>query len=89
MITECTLTGKICFLKLCLDNGTLVFYELNENKSYKKDDPDDRVTKIISIIFKSELDESYRQCGLALRQSGSLDYFWNYRIIDTFTAWKT
>jgi len=41
------------------------------------------VKKLISTIFKCELSGEYRQCGLALRTNGSLDYLWNFRIVDT------
>jgi len=41
------------------------------------------VKKLISVIFKCELSGEYRQCGLALRTNGSLDYLWNFRIVDT------
>ena len=38
---------------------------------------------MISVIFKCEMSGEYRQCGLALRTNGSLDYLWNFRIVDT------
>ena len=39
--------------------------------------------KLISTCFRDAVSRQYRQCGIALRESGSLDFYWNYRIVDT------
>jgi hypothetical protein len=44
----------------------------------------DPVKKLISIVFKCNDSEQFKHCGIALRNSGSLDFFWNYRIVDSF-----
>jgi hypothetical protein len=42
------------------------------------------VKKLISVIFKCNDSGSFKQCGIALRNTGSVDFFWNYRIVDSF-----
>lgn len=43
----------------------------------------DPVKKLISTIFLSEETFEYKQCGIALRHSGSIDFFWNFRVVDS------
>ena len=67
-------TGQISFLKLNVQDGTLWLDELNDQTVKKQIDNHDRVKKVHSIIFKCEDSAAYKQCGLALRNSGSLDF---------------
>jgi hypothetical protein len=53
---------------------------VSTNKSY------DPVKKLISTCFKDNVSGQFKQCGVALRESGSLDFFWNYRIVDSFVV---
>jgi hypothetical protein len=41
------------------------------------------VKKLISTIFLSEESGEYKQCGVALRMSGSIDFYWQFRVVDS------
>lgn len=56
--------------------------ELNDQNVKKSTEEPDKVKKVISVIFKCEESGLFKQCGLALRESGTLEYLWNYRIVD-------
>ena len=52
-----------------------------ENNQIVQNDP---INKIISMIFLCDETQDYRQCGLALHASGSLDFLWNFRVVDQY-----
>jgi hypothetical protein len=57
--------------------------ELSPSLVFNKNDPIDPVIDFRSTIFKIDKENKYRQCGLFLRESGSLDFVWNFRVVDT------
>ena len=44
----------------------------------------DPIVKIISMIFLCDETQDFRQCGLALHESGTLAFLWNFRVVDQF-----
>jgi len=61
----------------------LVLDEQNEKLMPTHKAEYDPVKRIISILFKNEQSLKYVQCGVALRASGSLDFIWNFRVVDS------
>jgi len=75
--------NEISFFKLSVHNAEIRLHELCDH-SVALNDKYDNVRKFRSVIFKCEDTGDYKQCGLALRYSGSLDFFWNFRVVDSF-----
>jgi hypothetical protein len=46
----------------------------------------DPIIKLISNIFLCDESQSYNHCGVGLRESGQLDFFWNFRVVDTIVV---
>lgn len=65
------------------EESQLILNEMSDN-AVSTNTNYDPVKKLISTCFKDNVSGQFKQCGVALRESGSLDFFWNYRIVDTF-----
>jgi hypothetical protein len=71
------------FLQLDIINDVLELRELNDKGvDSQKNEEYDPIVKIISTIFLDDASNDFRQCGLALHESGSLDFLWNFRVVD-------
>jgi hypothetical protein len=80
--------GQINFLEISINKEEEKMYlnELSDTFKGEVEKAYDPVKKFISQCFKVKINgnEKYRQVGVALRASGNLDFFWNYRIVDSF-----
>ena len=43
----------------------------------------DKIKDYYSLIVNLENSEEYKQCGVALRQSGGIDFYFDFRLVET------
>ena len=88
---ENTADSSLSFFKILeLRPGNETFQALDSRKmapkAAGKGQSDDRVATYHSLIVYQEPLQAYKQVGVALKKSGSLDFYYDWRLVETSVA---
>ena len=91
MVCEDTTNSTLAFFRILdLKPGDESFQALDSRKmapsSAGKTQSHDRIATYHSLIVYQEPLQTYKQVGVALRKSGSLDFYYDWRLVETSLA---